>query len=217
MCLENNKILYCDSRGDKRFSALYAKVNLNGIIDSIENHYQNCKRDELGNIPGKGKPVSYMVYKDKKLPASKLSDFYKYLWKLYFIENPDLLEYASKFDEFIDRFKGKAINCQADVIKELVLEYIKNTQDTRIIDKDIMESKNSLILHQVNCKGVMGAGLAKQIRQDITEEDFVKYQNLCKEQGSALLGKVLIFKSKSIPNRLYANLFAQDGYGRDKQ
>lgn len=217
MCLENNKILYCDSRGDKRFSALYAKVNLNGVIDSIENHYQNCKRDELGNIPGKGKPVNYMVYQDKKLPASKLSDFYKYLWKLYFIENPDLLEYASQFDEFIDRFKGKAINCQADVIKELVLEYIKNTQDTRIIDKDIMESKNSLIIHQVNCKGVMGAGLAKQIRQDITDEDFAKYQNLCKEQGSKLLGKVLIFKSKSIPNRLYANLFAQDEYGTDKQ
>lgn len=224
MCLENNsKILYCDSRGDKRFSALYAKVNLNGVIDSIENHYQNCKRDELGNIPGKGKPVSYMVYKGKKLPASKLSDFYKYLWKLYFIENPDLLEYASKFDEFIDRFKGKAINCQADVIKELVKEGVNSSitpsinSDMQILEKDIMESKNSLILHQVNCKGVMGAGLAKLIRNDISEEDYAKYQHYCRTQGSALLGKVLIFKSKSIPNRLYANLFAQDGYGRDKQ
>lgn len=87
----------------------------------------------------------------------------------------------------------------------------------KVLEKDIMESKNSLILHQVNCKGVMGAGLAKLVRNDISEEDYARYQHYCKTQGSALLGKVLIFKSKSIPNRLYANLFAQDGYGRDKQ
>lgn len=127
--MSDKKVLYCDSRGDKRFSAFYAKVNLDGIIDSIENFYQNSKRDEYGNIPGKGRKVSYMVFRSKKLPANKLTDFYKYLWKLYFQQNPELLEYASQFEEFIDRFKGKCINCQADVIKELVNKYLNDKKE----------------------------------------------------------------------------------------
>lgn len=32
--------LECSSKGDKRFSALYCKVSVNGKIDTIENHYQ---------------------------------------------------------------------------------------------------------------------------------------------------------------------------------
>lgn len=199
MCLENNKVLYCDSRGDKRFSALYAKVNLNGVIDSIENHYQNCKRDELGNIPGKGKPVSYMVYQDKKLPASKLSDFYKYLWKLYFIENPDLLEYASKFNEFIDRFKGKAINCQADVIRDLVKEgvnfnitpsmkshiKINNKEENNMLDvnKYVIEEKldvNSInkdeCSDKIKNKFFMFENKSlKKFFYEVNEEDYSKY------------------------------------------
>ena len=125
----NNKILYCDSRGDKRFSAFYAKIQLDGVVDSIENFYQNSKRDENGNVPGKGRKVSYMVFRNRKLDVSKLSDFYRYLWKLYFQQNPNLLEYASQFNTFIDRFRGKCINCQADVIRDLVNEY-RNTEPT---------------------------------------------------------------------------------------
>ncbi|WCK57551.1 hypothetical protein PP175_26155 (plasmid) [Aneurinibacillus sp. Ricciae_BoGa-3] len=33
------KVLECSSKGDKRFTAFYAKVNLYGKEDSIENHY----------------------------------------------------------------------------------------------------------------------------------------------------------------------------------
>ena len=38
-----------------------------------------------------------------------------------------------------------------------------------IIDKigDILHTEADVICHQVNCKGVMGAGLAKQIRNQI--------------------------------------------------
>ena len=48
-------ILECSSKGDKRFSALYAKVKVFGVYDSIENHYQNCKRDINNQVVGKGK------------------------------------------------------------------------------------------------------------------------------------------------------------------
>lgn len=37
------KILECSTAGDKRFSAFYAKVSVNGKFDSIENHYQWTK------------------------------------------------------------------------------------------------------------------------------------------------------------------------------
>ena len=48
------RILECHSQGDKRFSAFYAKVEVNGKLDSIENHYQLSKR-----IYGKRNPVSW--------------------------------------------------------------------------------------------------------------------------------------------------------------
>lgn len=117
-------ILYCDSKGDKRYSALYAKVTINGITDTIENFYQKCKRDKNGKIPGKGKPVDHIILNGTKHPASKLSEYYEELWRLYFKENPDLLEEASNYKEFKDRFKGKSINSQENVISKLVEEYL---------------------------------------------------------------------------------------------
>ena len=34
----------------------------------------------------------------------------------------------------------------------------------RIVDGDILDIEKGIIVHQVNCQGVMGAGLAKQIK-----------------------------------------------------
>ena len=63
-----------------------------------------------------------------------------------------------------------------------------------IIDKigDILHTEADVICHQVNCKGVMGAGLAKQIRnQLLSEEQYRTYQEICREYGRANLGKVI--------------------------
>ena len=117
------KILYCDSRGDKRFSALYAKIKLkNGTLETVEHLYQKVKRDENNNPVGKGRFVHHFVLNGKTYPASYLSKYYKNLWKCYFKQNPDLLEYAMQFDKFIDRFKGKSINNQGDTIADIVKE-----------------------------------------------------------------------------------------------
>lgn len=121
----SNNILYCDSRGDSRFSAFYAYVIIDGKKDSIESFYQNAKRDVNGNIPGKGKPFSYFIWKGKKYKKEGISKLYENLWRLYFKQNPELLDYACQFDTFIDRFRGKARNCQADVIAKIVKEYTK--------------------------------------------------------------------------------------------
>lgn len=119
------KILECSSKGDKRYSAFYAKINVFGVYDSIENHYQNCKRDAKGNIAGKGKKVEKIIIVNKTgtthmLSPDFLTAYYKLLWCCYLDNNPELVEYASKFDDYNDMFKGKAINCQADVIRQYI-------------------------------------------------------------------------------------------------
>lgn len=75
-----------------------------------------------------------------------------------------------------------------------------------------------IICHQVNCKGVMGAGLAKQIR---TMFPFLyeQYKRTCNRatKSEDLLGKALFSPIQYNGNHwLIANLFAQDGFGRDK-
>lgn len=119
------KILECSSRGDKRFSAFYARVKIKDVYDSIETWYQSSKRSTNDTIPGKGKRVAYMInpFNGHKLPANCLTDFYSVLWIRYFNQNPKLLEYAKSFDTFNDMFRGKCINCQADVIAECVKDF----------------------------------------------------------------------------------------------
>ena len=67
------KILECSSRGDKRFNALYAKVKVFGFEDSIENHYQRCKRDKNGNPVKKGQKVDYIIINGMEAPANFLT------------------------------------------------------------------------------------------------------------------------------------------------
>lgn len=79
-----------------------------------------------------------------------------------------------------------------------------------IIDKieDILHTEADVICHQVNCKGVMGAGLAKQIRnQLLSEEQYRTYQEICREYGRANLGKVIRMKTDTY--QVY-NLFGED-------
>lgn len=84
---------------------------------------------------------------------------------------------------------------------------------------DILESRAPIILHQVNCAGVMGAGLAKQIRQKYPSvynryRDFALGYDFSANQ---LLGFSL-FTSINLDEKLpfIVNCFAQDEFGRDK-
>lgn len=81
-----------------------------------------------------------------------------------------------------------------------------------------------IVCHQVNCKGVMGAGLAKQIR-DTCPGVFDSYRcevmritaaRYSSGNPSVGLGNVLFCPVKE-KGFTVANLFAQDGYGRDRQ
>lgn len=119
--MNKKKVLECSSKGDRRFSAMYAKVEAFGVLDTIENHYQKSKRNAVGGSVKKGQPVDHMVLNCHKFHVAMLTDWYRLLWIKYLDGNPELVEYARQFDEFTDMFRGKnTVNCQADVIRDYV-------------------------------------------------------------------------------------------------
>lgn len=70
---------------------------------------------------------------------------------------------------------------------------------------------DTIICQQVNCRGVMGAGLAKQIR-DKWPIVFNEYKKIC---GTDKLGDS---QTVQVAPQLYVvNLFGQLNYGRDKR
>ena len=78
---------------------------------------------------------------------------------------------------------------------------------------NLLESPAKIRCHQVNCRGVMGAGLAKQVKVKYPEV-FEQYKALCDQFGSSLLGHTQFVVCHD--GTIMANLFAQDGYGTDK-
>lgn len=94
----------------------------------------------------------------------------------------------------------------------------------RIVEGNLLDSNSDIIAHQVNCMGVMGRGVAGQIRSRYPHV-YEEYRNFCvhyrplyRDQGDTPLGKVQYLPLHSEvggPKRYIANLFGQFGYGSD--
>lgn len=77
---------------------------------------------------------------------------------------------------------------------------------------NLMQSTAEYICHQVNCRGVMGSGIAKQIKEKYPEV-FHSYYELCRSSSpEELLGTAQIVKVS--PRQCVVNLFGQDKFGR---
>jgi len=76
---------------------------------------------------------------------------------------------------------------------------------------NIVTGNYPIFCQQVNCKGVMGAGLAKQIKEKYPEV-YDQYKMHCDVTS---LGKCNYVPTKD--RRICINMFAQDGYGRNKR
>ena len=74
-----------------------------------------------------------------------------------------------------------------------------------------------LVMHQVNNQGVMGAGVARQIRDDISTNDFLKYHFGVTADPQKALGMVYTADSLRHPERTYLNVVGQDGYGSGRR
>lgn len=76
---------------------------------------------------------------------------------------------------------------------------------------DLLKADATYICHQVNCRGVMGAGIAKQVKDTWPEvyNDYIKaIQNHPK---CCPLGEITATKINN--NQVVINMFAQDRYG----
>lgn len=83
----------------------------------------------------------------------------------------------------------------------------------KIIKGDLLKSQSEIIAHQVNCLGVMGSGVAKQIREKYPEV-YDEYIEFCVDYSDkSLLGMTQAIKTTN--GRIVVNLFGQNDYGRD--
>ena len=81
---------------------------------------------------------------------------------------------------------------------------------------DIFESGADIICHQVNCQGVMGSGIAKQVREKFPNV-YKDYKLMCDDEHikENLLGSAQFLFTNSSETQMIANLFAQERYGYD--
>lgn len=84
----------------------------------------------------------------------------------------------------------------------------------KIKNADILTAKENLICHQVNCKKVMGGGIAKQVKKAYPEV-FEEYVNFSQgKTAQQMLGTAQLVKINN--KQAIVNIFSQENYGRDK-
>jgi hypothetical protein len=100
--------LECSSRGDKRFSAFYARLpRRNGM--SIEELYQASKVFADGSTG-----LSWREAKGRKaVNADVCASFYSVLWDEYIAEQPELLSVLKAASGLSDMFGQPGHCCQA--------------------------------------------------------------------------------------------------------
>jgi O-acetyl-ADP-ribose deacetylase (regulator of RNase III) len=84
----------------------------------------------------------------------------------------------------------------------------------KIIQGNILDAPEDILVQQCNCQGVMGAGLAKQIR-DKYPKVYIGYKKLTdqyRKVPSHLLGSTLFI---NVDDKVIANIFGQLTYGRN--
>lgn len=84
----------------------------------------------------------------------------------------------------------------------------------QIVKGDILDADTAFICHQVNCRNVMGAGVAKAIYSKWPEVKS-EYHKFCAASGSPerLLGQIQVVPLRGA-NMAAINVFGQLNYGR---
>ena len=131
--------LECSSKGDKRFSAFYAKIK-NRDNKTIEQIYQEEKvfiingkmTKNLTTKEAKGKyPINYVA----------VSRLYSELWDEYFSENLELLDVISKYNGFSDIFGKENQNNQA---REIYRIWKMTTSDFKKLGNAVKHFKDTI-------------------------------------------------------------------------
>lgn len=107
--------LFCNKRGDQRFWDEVATVEVNGVQDTIANHFK------------KATETSELIIDGFKYERKFARSFYNLMWVKYLDQNPVLIQVAS-------RYRNYAGN-SADVIST----YIKDSRAAVVEDEDMKE------------------------------------------------------------------------------
>ena len=78
----------------------------------------------------------------------------------------------------------------------------------KIVNDDILNAKENIIVHQVNDRGYMGAGLALQIKNKYPNV----YSSYRKHANEQALGKIQLIKINE--HQMICNMFSQRGISR---
>lgn len=102
--------LECSSKGDKRFSAFYARVYNNRTIENLYQGFKIFKRPDGTLETG----LSWQKAKGKHPVNSKEAhEYYSYLWDKYIENNPELLPILKAASGLSDIFGQSGHCCQA--------------------------------------------------------------------------------------------------------
>lgn len=84
------------------------------------------------------------------------------------------------------------------------------------IKGNLFDSKADVLCHQVNLYGVMGGGIASELRERYPNV-YNRYRNHCDEYkfSESLLGSSLIVPKDEKNNQYIANCFCQNDFSRD--
>jgi hypothetical protein len=108
--------LECSSKGDKRFSAFYAKVN----GKSIEVLYQAAKVFLDGSMDLTWRQVKRKQKNGRRpINMNEVNKLYKALWRTYLLNNPSYILILKRAIGLSDIFGQEGHNCQAITLWEL--------------------------------------------------------------------------------------------------
>lgn len=85
----------------------------------------------------------------------------------------------------------------------------KQIRQVEVFEGNLLNCTEDIIVHQVNTKGQMRSGIAKQIKEKYPEV----YEYYRSEYDACDLGDCLVAKTKD--GKYVANIFAQSDYGTD--
>lgn len=84
------------------------------------------------------------------------------------------------------------------------------------LNGNLFDSKADVLCHQVNTMGVMGAGIALEVRKRFPAV-YEEYKKICKSMKDEryLYGDTLILPTNESEKQYIANVFGQSGWGTD--
>ena len=116
----NEPFYECSSKGDKRFSAFYARIIQRGN-KSIEDLYQAAKVFSDGTTG-----LTWRLAKGRKpVNGPEVAALYDQLWKEYLDENPDLINILKAQSGLSDIFGKEGCQCQADTLWKITQGELK--------------------------------------------------------------------------------------------